>query len=98
MNVDDDFDTFGDKVNKVKENDEMEIVDEPFVYKPFKLDFEGPSIPDNLQEEGYLVHVIESNETAQAGGYISTIACHRALSDAFAGLFHQSSSTANSLF
>jgi len=97
-NNDEEYDQFGDRIIIENEDDEMEICDEPFVYKPVKLDFEGPKIPDNLEEEGYLVHVIESNETAQAGGYISTIACHRALSDAFAGLFHKSSSTANSLY
>ena len=75
----------------------MEVCDEPFVYEPCKPELAGPKIPDNLKKEGYMVHVRKSKKVDLAGGYVSTIACHRALSDAFAGLFHKSSSTASSL-
>uniref|UniRef100_A0A674GS59 CDK-activating kinase assembly factor MAT1 n=1 Tax=Taeniopygia guttata TaxID=59729 RepID=A0A674GS59_TAEGU len=39
------------------------------------------------QEKGYLTHVRAASPQDLAGGYTSSLACHRALQDAFSGLF-----------
>uniref|UniRef100_A0A8C1EVK1 CDK-activating kinase assembly factor MAT1 n=2 Tax=Cyprinus carpio TaxID=7962 RepID=A0A8C1EVK1_CYPCA len=60
-----------------------------YVYQPLCIDTYGPPIPelDQLGRLGYLNHVRTASPQDQAGGYTSGLACHRAIQDAFSGLF-----------
>ncbi|XP_051504472.1 CDK-activating kinase assembly factor MAT1 isoform X1 [Myxocyprinus asiaticus] len=60
-----------------------------YVYQPVYIDTYGPPIPelDQLGRLGYLNHVRTASLQDQAGGYSSGLACHRAIQDAFSGLF-----------
>lgn len=48
----------------------------------------GPEPPplDALQSSGYTTHVRSASEPELAGGFLASLACHRALQDAFCGL------------
>ncbi|XP_034761846.1 CDK-activating kinase assembly factor MAT1-like isoform X2 [Acipenser ruthenus] len=63
-----------------------------YVYKPIHVETYGPPLPDleNLGRFGYLNHVRAAPPQDLAGGYTSNLACHRAMQDAFSGLFLQS--------
>ncbi|MBN3270596.1 MAT1 factor, partial [Polyodon spathula] len=63
-----------------------------YAYKPIHVATYGPPVPDleNLGRFGYLNHVRAASPQDLAGGYTSNLACHRALQDAFSGLFLQS--------
>ncbi|MBN3279452.1 MAT1 factor, partial [Polyodon spathula] len=63
-----------------------------YLYKPIHVETYGPPLPDleNLGRFGYLNHVRAASPQDLAGGYTSNLACHRALQDAFSGLFLQS--------
>ncbi|XP_029901049.1 CDK-activating kinase assembly factor MAT1 [Myripristis murdjan] len=65
------------------------IVEELYHYKPLKIETYGPPVPelDQLSRLGYLNHVRASMPQDTAGGYTSGLACHRAIQDAFSGLF-----------
>ncbi|KAF7662632.1 hypothetical protein LDENG_00231110 [Lucifuga dentata] len=58
-------------------------------YKPLQIKTYGPSVPelDQLSRQGYLNHVRTAMPQDTAGGYTSALACHRAIQDAFSGLF-----------
>ncbi|XP_016316306.1 CDK-activating kinase assembly factor MAT1-like [Sinocyclocheilus anshuiensis] len=60
-----------------------------YVYQPLCIDAYGPPVPelDQLGRLGYLNHVCTASPQDQAGGYTSGLACHRAIQDAFSGLF-----------
>uniref|UniRef100_A0A9J7YRJ4 CDK-activating kinase assembly factor MAT1 n=1 Tax=Cyprinus carpio carpio TaxID=630221 RepID=A0A9J7YRJ4_CYPCA len=60
-----------------------------YVYQPLCIDTYGPPVPelDQLGRLGYLNHVRTASPQDQAGGYTSGLACHRAVQDAFSGLF-----------
>lgn len=62
---------------------------EPFIYKPFTMDLGGPAAPDwsSISADGFLKNIKGENEQERAGGYQSSIACMRALQEAFAGLY-----------
>uniref|UniRef100_A0A8C5MWL0 CDK-activating kinase assembly factor MAT1 n=1 Tax=Leptobrachium leishanense TaxID=445787 RepID=A0A8C5MWL0_9ANUR len=62
-----------------------------YQYQPIHVDTYGPSVPhiDTLSRQGYLNHVRAAAPQDLAGGYTSSLACHRALQDAFSGLFWQ---------
>ncbi|KAM9293967.1 CDK-activating kinase assembly factor MAT1 [Gastrophryne carolinensis] len=58
-------------------------------YKPLHIETYGPEVPpiELLGRKGYLNHVRAASPQDLAGGYNSSLACHRALQDAFSGLF-----------
>ncbi|CAL8286858.1 unnamed protein product [Lota lota] len=58
-------------------------------YQPLYIETYGPPVPelDHLGRLGYLKHVRAALPQDTAGGYSSGLACHRALQDAFSGLF-----------
>ncbi|XP_068108251.1 CDK-activating kinase assembly factor MAT1 [Hyperolius riggenbachi] len=58
-------------------------------YKPIHIETNGPAVPpiEILGRQGYLNHVRAASPQDLAGGYTSSLACHRALQDAFSGLF-----------
>ncbi|XP_028934675.1 CDK-activating kinase assembly factor MAT1 isoform X1 [Ornithorhynchus anatinus] len=62
-----------------------------YEYQPLKIETCGPQIPpfDLLGRLGYLDHVRAASPQDLAGGYTSSLACHRALQDAFSGLLWQ---------
>ncbi|XP_078518214.1 CDK-activating kinase assembly factor MAT1 [Lissotriton helveticus] len=64
-----------------------------YEYKPIQLETYGPDVPqlELLGRLGYLNHVRAASPQDQAGGYMSSLACHRAVQDAFSGLFWQPS-------
>ncbi|XP_040267134.1 CDK-activating kinase assembly factor MAT1 [Bufo bufo] len=58
-------------------------------YRPIHIETYGPAVPEIevLSRMGYLNHVRAAAPQDLAGGYTSSLACHRALQDAFSGLF-----------
>ncbi|XP_063040352.1 CDK-activating kinase assembly factor MAT1 [Engraulis encrasicolus] len=66
-----------------------EIREVLYQYQPLVIHTYGPTVPelDNLQRLGYLNHVRTASPQDVAGGYSSGLACHRAVQDAFSGLF-----------
>ncbi|KAM8921751.1 CDK-activating kinase assembly factor MAT1 [Pelodytes ibericus] len=62
-----------------------------YQYQPIQVDTYGPTVPpiETLSRQGYLNHVRATAPQDLAGGYTSSLACHRALQDAFSGLFWQ---------
>ncbi|XP_038631549.1 CDK-activating kinase assembly factor MAT1 isoform X2 [Scyliorhinus canicula] len=63
-----------------------------YAYQPLHIETYGPNVPESelLGKRGYLNHVRAATPQDLAGGYTSTLACYRALQDAFSGLFWQS--------
>lgn len=65
---------------------------ELYIYKAVQIDWLGPeppSVSDIVSSGRYLAHVRPATVAETAGGYESHIACQRALSDAFCGLYFQ---------
>ncbi|KAJ8686784.1 hypothetical protein QAD02_022578 [Eretmocerus hayati] len=64
-----------------------------YSYTPIIQEIQGPSPPGwkELQTQGYITHVRAESEGERAGGFSSKIACLRALQEAMAGLYHDSS-------
>ncbi|EAW80788.1 MNAT1 isoform 4 [Pan troglodytes] len=64
-----------------------------YEYQPLQIETYGPHVPEleMLGRLGYLNHVRAASPQDLAGGYTSSLACHRALQDAFSGLFWQPS-------
>ncbi|XP_011497030.1 PREDICTED: CDK-activating kinase assembly factor MAT1 [Ceratosolen solmsi marchali] len=62
-------------------------------YIPITQEIEGPIPPvwGELKIQGYISHVRAASEGERAGGFGSNIACLRALQEAMAGLYHDSS-------
>ncbi|NXG47907.1 MAT1 factor, partial [Psilopogon haemacephalus] len=60
-----------------------------YEYQPLQVETYGPQVPEleMLGRLGYLNHVRAASPQDVAGGYASSLACHRALQDAFSGLF-----------
>ncbi|XP_063803781.1 CDK-activating kinase assembly factor MAT1 isoform X3 [Pseudophryne corroboree] len=60
-----------------------------YQYQPIHIETYGPAVPpiETLSRLGYLNHVRAASPQDLAGGYTSSLACHRALQDAFSGLF-----------
>uniref|UniRef100_A0AAQ4NX43 MNAT1 component of CDK activating kinase n=1 Tax=Gasterosteus aculeatus aculeatus TaxID=481459 RepID=A0AAQ4NX43_GASAC len=60
-----------------------------YQYKPVHVETYGPPVPELelLSRLGYLNHVRAAMPQDTAGGYTSALACHRAIQDAFSGLF-----------
>ncbi|XP_005986479.1 CDK-activating kinase assembly factor MAT1 isoform X1 [Latimeria chalumnae] len=69
----------------------LKIEEALYVYQPLHIETCGPTIPEpeQLGRLGYLHHVRAASPQDLAGGYTSSLACHRALQDAFSGLFWQ---------
>ncbi|XP_054256281.1 CDK-activating kinase assembly factor MAT1 isoform X2 [Indicator indicator] len=68
----------------------MQKVEEAlYEYQPLQVETYGPQVPEleMLGKLGYLNHVRAASPQDLAGGYTSSLACHRALQDAFSGLF-----------
>ncbi|XP_028834205.1 CDK-activating kinase assembly factor MAT1 [Denticeps clupeoides] len=65
------------------------VEEELFHYRPVTLETHGPIVPhlEQLSRLGYLNHVRGVSQQDVAGGYTSGLACHRAIQDAFSGLF-----------
>lgn len=63
-----------------------------FVYKSPTLISDGPKPPNDeeISNCGYIKHVRSETEQEKAGGFVSNIACLRALHDALFGLYHVS--------
>ncbi|GCB62167.1 CDK-activating kinase assembly factor MAT1 isoform X1 [Scyliorhinus torazame] len=63
-----------------------------YAYQPLHIETYGPNVPESelLGKRGYLNHVRAATPQDLAGGYTSSLACYRALQDAFSGLFWQS--------
>ncbi|KAM9652267.1 CDK-activating kinase assembly factor MAT1 isoform X2 [Buteo buteo] len=60
-----------------------------YEYQPLQVETYGPQVPEleMLGRLGYLNHVRAASPQDLAGGYTSSLACYRALQDAFSGLF-----------
>ncbi|KAK2853137.1 hypothetical protein Q7C36_008338 [Tachysurus vachellii] len=60
-----------------------------YQYHPLQIETYGPAVPEleQLSRLGYLNHVRATTLQDLAGGYTSGLACHRAVQDAFSGLF-----------
>ncbi|MBN3307731.1 MAT1 factor, partial [Amia calva] len=67
-----------------------QIAEVLYRYQPLHIDTWGPPVPDldQLGRLGYLNHVRAASPQDLAGGYTSSLACHRAVQDAFSGLFY----------
>ncbi|XP_076841704.1 CDK-activating kinase assembly factor MAT1 [Brachyhypopomus gauderio] len=67
----------------------VRVEEELYVYQPLRIQTHGPVVPEleYLARLGYLNHVRTATPQDLAGGYTSGLACHRALQDAFSGLF-----------
>eukprot|EP00111_Clytia_hemisphaerica_P016189 TCONS_00047911-protein len=66
------------------------IVEAPlFIYQESTREWFGPSPPeeDALQSKGYLQHIRSASSSERAGGYTESIACQRAIQEAFDCLF-----------
>lgn len=81
----------------LKESEEISSV---YEYKPEELVINGPLCPkmDELESEGYLLHVRPCDTSEKAGGFISSYPCLRALQEAFCGMYftppvHETSSS-----
>ncbi|MBN3317226.1 MAT1 factor, partial [Atractosteus spatula] len=61
-----------------------------YKYEPLRIETQGPEVPEleSLCRLGYLNHVRAASPQDVAGGYTSSLACHRAVQDAFSGLFY----------
>lgn len=62
---------------------------EIFAYTDPQLDFCGPQAfsPNTLRTEDFTLHVRGATEPERAGGFLTELACARALQDAFCGLY-----------
>jgi hypothetical protein len=62
---------------------------EPFIYIPLELEIRGPTIPKifELKERGFTRCMAPTTPAEMGGGFLAEIACQRALTDAFCGLF-----------
>lgn len=61
-----------------------------YIYKPQTFVIDGPKPPNEEQivSGGYKNHVRTESEQELAGGFVSNIACMRALQEALTGLYH----------
>jgi CDK-activating kinase assembly factor MAT1 len=62
---------------------------ENYTYQPPSQNLLGPGVPDleELGDYGYLTHVREVEIPHVGSGYMAAYGCHRALQEAFSGLF-----------
>ncbi|BFZ07841.1 hypothetical protein BsWGS_10880 [Bradybaena similaris] len=60
-----------------------------YTYCPISMEWCGPDPPsmDDIYAEGYLQNVRTASDSERAGGFREAIACHRALQDAYCGLY-----------
>ncbi|RXN17577.1 CDK-activating kinase assembly factor MAT1 [Labeo rohita] len=77
------------QIEKQKQNVKPANIFSTGIMMPLFIDTYGPPVPelDQLGRLGYLNHVRTASPQDHAGGYTSGLACHRALQDAFSGLF-----------
>jgi len=63
-----------------------------YVYTPLSVSYQGPTPPSpvSLDTLRYLSHVRPASSQERGGGFLSSIACQRALQDAFCGLYFSS--------
>lgn len=68
-----------------------------YEYRSLIRDLGGPSAPpyDVLETNGYLDNTRSATESEKAGGFLSNIACYRALEEAFCGLYCTVSEASN---
>jgi CDK-activating kinase assembly factor MAT1 len=66
-----------------------EVASVLYHYEPFHINLIGPESPDfeKLDRVNYLTHIRNATDKELAGGFVSNIACHRALQEAFCGLY-----------
>lgn len=67
----------------------------PYVYVEPQYVIDGPLFPswENLEGMGYLTHVRQETIDEKAGGFVSSLACMRALQEAMFGLYNVSKKT-----
>ncbi|ELT91136.1 hypothetical protein CAPTEDRAFT_89450 [Capitella teleta] len=60
-----------------------------FTYSPLTIHTAGPDFPPahDIQNLGYLSHIRAASDQERAGGYEASLACERALQEAFCGLY-----------
>lgn len=60
-----------------------------YKYESVFFDRNGPDPPkwEQLESDKFIVHVRAANKTEKAGGYVTQLACLRALEEAFDGLY-----------
>lgn len=84
---------FFSEKNKLKNMTQLSnkpIIEAPlFEYKAIKMEWYGPSPPESeaVERNGYLNHIRAASESEKAGGYSESIACRRAIQEAFDCLF-----------
>lgn len=63
-----------------------------YVYEEPQFIIDGPLFPSwtDLEKDGYLKHVRQETIDEKAGGFVSSLACMRALQEAFFGLYNVS--------
>jgi len=66
---------------------------ELYRYEPITIDLAGPRVPpvEELDADGYLLHVVAAEKSEKAGGFISVYPCNRAIQEAFCGLYIEKS-------
>lgn len=65
------------------------IEGEKYEYTPPVVEINGPLMPEieNLNDLGYLQHIKAASSWQNAGGYMETMGCYRALMESHCGLF-----------
>ncbi|KAG1664852.1 CDK-activating kinase assembly factor MAT1 [Nymphon striatum] len=63
--------------------------EETYRYCERIVDYIGPNPPalEELEPEGYSKHIRKTTKEERAGGFVTDISCHRALQEAFSGLY-----------
>lgn len=69
-----------------------DAVAEIYQYRDVSIDLDGPPCPapEELEPDGYLLHVRNEAAAEKAGGFLSVYPCQRALQEAFCGLYFES--------
>ncbi|EDW73818.1 uncharacterized protein Dwil_GK19660 [Drosophila willistoni] len=69
-----------------------------FVYEPLLAFSEGPGVPpiSDIESKGYISHIRPETLQENAGGFTSSLACQRALQEAFQCLFYTAPSVGTS--
>lgn len=60
-----------------------------YIYNEMEIDLCGPVLPgyEELECNGYLAHIRAAKNDEKAGGFVSDLACFRALQEAMSGLY-----------
>lgn len=68
-----------------------ETTTKQYQYEEVVIEMAGPAVASaaDLESDGYLLHVRAAERAEKAGGFLSTYPCHRALQEAFCGLYFE---------